>query len=93
VENRIRSVTICEPSSDAGRGYRPAGLRLVTAEAGAAVGAKILEERIVGRERRAAGLKGRNRASRIVVDLESGDDRRGLLNALIGAFEAAHGLQ
>ena len=65
----------------------------MTAEAGAAVGAKILEERIVGRERRAAGLKGRNRASRIVVDLESGDDRRGLLNALIGAFEAAHGLQ
>src|SRR5581483_11589292 len=91
-EDRISPGTVIESGCYAGRAHRPAGLRLVASEAGAAVGAEILKEWIVGRECGAAGLESRDRPHGIFIDLEFWDNGRSVLDALIGIFEATHGL-
>ena len=58
------------------RTERPAVLRLMTSEAGASVGSKILEEGVFRRYRRAVRLKGRDSAARVPVYLQLRNNRR-----------------
>src|SRR5262249_43543096 len=89
-EDRIVAAACGKALGDTLRADTPAVLRLMAGEARSAVGAEILEERVVEGERRAAGLESGYCAARIRIEAEAQNDRRRLLGAMIPIGELPH---
>ena len=89
-EDRVGTAACRKAGGNVGCADGPAILRLVAAEAGSAIGSEILEERIVGRERRSIGLEGGDRTGRIRIDAKARNDGRSGLLTAVHILEALH---
>src|ERR1700722_2260446 len=92
-EDRIVPVARLEPRLHARRTDSPSGLRLVATETRALIGAEIGEESVLRSLGCAARLKRRDRPESIGIDLESGNDRRRRLLAVVAVEKRPHPLR